>query len=596
MTIRKQTQLCLFFLAAGISLSNAQSEKEIVAKYKQALNKLVDEKSIRSMELKGTFSMQKLSFPAAIYYSAPNFRLEMSFQNLTFLQISNDSIRWEYNPLEDKNTITPITKTSGDWAGGNSSFDFINHDLLNYEKLKHKLKLTGKEKVDSIEAYVLELSRSDKTKTKILLNTKNNLIYKVEDSRGYRYFANYHQRDGYVFPKYVFESSSEREMEAQFHDLKFNSPIPNSLFEIPKHVFEKVSKREVAKNDMTSKGDSYYQNQKYAEAVREYSKAIKANDQDEYAYNARGLARIELREYYEAIGDFNKALEINPAAATARNNIGLAKYYLGDREGALKDYTKALEQDPKLMVAYKNRGLIYLEQEKNELAVADFNAALKLDPNDGLAHFRLGTALAEQEKYEEALDAYAQAMKNNYNGADVYNYIGVSQYRLERFDSAAISFKAALKRDPEHLQYIENYGRALYESGNYDDAAEQFEKYLKKQSDNASIYNMRGLCKYKEENYQGAIQDFSKSIELNDKEATYFDNRASAKEMLEDYEGAIKDYSESIRVYPNDPSVFYRRGMVKIYTSKKLEGCLDLATANEMKYEPANEAIIKNCH
>ena len=66
--------------------------------------------------------------------------------------------------------------------------------------------------------------------------------------------------------------------------------------------------------------------------------------------------------------------------------------------------------------------------------------------------------------------------------------------------------------------------------------------------------------------------------------------------MLEDYEGAIVDYSESIKLYPQDPNVFYKRGMIKLYTSKKIEGCLDLATANEMSHEPAREAIMKNCH
>jgi hypothetical protein len=65
---------------------------------------------------------------------------------------------------------------------------------------------------------------------------------------------------------------------------------------------------------------------------------------------------------------------------------------------------------------------------------------------------------------------------------------------------------------------------------------------------------------------------------------------------MEDYEGAIADYGESIRLYPNDASIFYRRGLLKIHTSKKLEGCMDLGTAHEMKYEPAKDAIMKNCN
>ncbi len=592
----KQIKLCALIIVGSCTLSYAQSEKEIVSRYRAALNKLVDENSVESMELKGTFTTQKLSFPAAIYYRAPNLRVEMSFQSLKFVQVSNDSIRWEYNPMEEKNTITPITKTTGDWTNGNSSFDFINYDLLNYQDLKHKLKVIGRKKVDSLDVYVLELSKADKTKTSFFINAKDGLIYKVEDAQGYRYFANYINNNGYVFPRYVFESGINREMEAHFNQLSFNLTLPDSLFVIPKHAFtNKIEVKRLKDTDATV-GDSLYSSGNYERAIQHYTNAIKANDQDGYSYNARGLARIELKEYYEAIADFSKALEIDTTAANARNNLGLAKYYLGDRAGALKDYTKALEMDPKLLVAYKNRGLVYLENEKNELAIEDFLSAIKLDSTDGLAHFRLGVAYAELNKYEEALRSYKVARQNKYTSADIHNYTGVSEYRLQRYDSASASFKAALALAPDHLQYIENYGRALYESARFAEASEQFEKYLAKKNDNASIYNLRGLCKYQDEDYHGAIDDFTKSILLNEKEATYYDNRASAREMLEDYEGAIKDYSESIRVYPNDPSVFYRRGLVKIHTSKKLEGCLDLATANELKYEPANAAIMKNCH
>ena len=70
----------------------------------------------------------------------------------------------------------------------------------------------------------------------------------------------------------------------------------------------------------------------------------------------------------------------------------------------------------------------------------------------------------------------------------------------------------------------------------------------------------------------------------------------SAKEQIEDYEGAILDYTESISLDPTDPSTFYKRGLIKILSSKKLEGCLDLGTAKDMKYEAAKEAIMKNCN
>src|SRR5688572_8900477 len=97
------TRLFLLFaiLLWSHSHSYSQTEKDIVSRYRAALHKTVDESSIHSIELKGVFTMQKINLPLAIYYQSPGLRVEMSFQNVTFLQISNDSVKWEYNPMND---------------------------------------------------------------------------------------------------------------------------------------------------------------------------------------------------------------------------------------------------------------------------------------------------------------------------------------------------------------------------------------------------------------------------------------------------------------------------------------------------------------
>jgi len=58
----------------------------------------------------------------------------------------------------------------------------------------------------------------------------------------------------------------------------------------------------------------------------------------------------------------------------------------------------------------------------------------------------------------------------------------------------------------------------------------------------------------------------------------------------------LRNYSEFINILPSDPEVLYKRGLVKIHTSQKLEGCMDLGTAKEMGFADASEAIIKHCN
>ncbi|HYF69436.1 MAG TPA: tetratricopeptide repeat protein [Ohtaekwangia sp.] len=585
------------FIVFCYNIAYSQSEREIVSQYRKALDQSVHEEAIKTFRFKGELSMQKLRFPMVLSFKAPSLmRIEMSFQDLTFLQVSNDSLQWKYNPMEDKHLITPVVKNEDGSPDQDETFDFVNDDLLNYDNRGYRLKLQGTEKIDSLEVYVLELTKDKKAKTKYFINQKTFLIYKVQDEKGYRYFSNYIKQDGFVFPHSILNVSKDQTLDINLSHLEFNVTLDDSLFVIPQSAFDKSSKQDHVIEAMLSRADDLYEAGNYDSAVVHYTKVIKSSEGNYRALNSRGLTKIQLKNFYEAIGDFNAAIEIDPSGSKAFNNLGLAKFYLGDLTGAIKDYSKAIELEPAFFIAFKNRGLAYINNRNFESAASDFKEAIRIKPEDGEAHLRHGVALAELGNFDDALASYNLAIVNNLKSAEVYNYKGVSQFRLEKYDSATVNFRDAFKLAPDNLQYLENYGRALYEAGDYKTATTQFELYLKKQSDNSDIHNLIGLCKFNDENFKGAIKDFTKSIELNGEEATYFDNRATAKEMIEDYEGAIKDYSESIRIYPNDASVFYKRGLVKLLTSKKLEGCMDLATANEMQYEPAKDAILSNCH
>lgn len=588
-------------LAAGIvsllfSITNtySQSERQIVAKYKEALGNSVGIDSVHTMEVSGEFTIQNIALPITFWTKFPHYmRMEMQFQNLKFIQVSNDTVKWEHDPLNGKDSIEPVERDKDD---RNSTFDFSSHDLLDYEKLHYRLKLIRKEKMDSLEVYRLELFKDKNSQpfSKFFINTKTSLLYKVEDDQGYRYFADYTRIRGFAFPRFVIDSKEK--VQGRFSRINIDLELPDSLFVIPKDVLDQHHRDQQEGDDLLSKADAFYEAEQYDSADIYYTQVIEEDGESFSAYNSRGLTRIAKSEYYEAIADFNRAMKIRPAAWSAVNNRGLAKYYLGDFEGAVKDYGKSIELDSTIITPRKNRGRAYMQLRKYDLAVTDFSNAIKLNDKDGDAHYRLGIALAQLEKYSEALQSYQQAIRLNYVTGELHNYKGVTEYKLESYDSARVSFQKAMVAVPDNLQYLENYGRSFYALEKYEEAAEQFELYLKKDPNNADIHNMIGLCKYHDENYKGAIKDFSRSIELDGKVSVYYNNRASAKEFLQDYEGAIADYSESIRIYPNNAFVFYKRGLIKFHTSKKIEGCLDLATANEMKYEPAKEAIMKNCN
>lgn len=107
--------------------------------------------------------------------------------------------------------------------------------------------------------------------------------------------------------------------------------------------------------------------------------ALDENFKDVYLNRAYYL-KAKSGDYSGAIEDYNKFLEISDGEnnAFAYNNRGFAKLKLNDIEGALSDIEKSIQLDPKNSFAYKNRGLVFVALDSTDLACEDFNDAIKL--------------------------------------------------------------------------------------------------------------------------------------------------------------------------------------------------------------------------
>jgi tetratricopeptide (TPR) repeat protein len=100
-------------------------------------------------------------------------------------------------------------------------------------------------------------------------------------------------------------------------------------------------------------GFSYFQQQKYDEALASYEKVIKLNPRAAAAYNMMGmvyrfkynqLRDPELRR--KEIAAFQKALEIDPKNWTAMLNLATDYYADGQKDKAAPLFKKALELNP----------------------------------------------------------------------------------------------------------------------------------------------------------------------------------------------------------------------------------------------------------
>ena len=118
------------------------------------------------------------------------------------------------------------------------------------------------------------------------------------------------------------------------------------------------------------------------------------------AYEAQGLALINLGRNNLAIKSFKKALEFGKPSASAYSHLGLAYRAKGEIKGAIDWFEKAIALDKYYKQAYNNLGVAFLDLNELEQAEVAFENALVVDQEFAEAHFNLSRALLMAENFE----------------------------------------------------------------------------------------------------------------------------------------------------------------------------------------------------
>jgi tetratricopeptide (TPR) repeat protein len=95
-------------------------------------------------------------------------------------------------------------------------------------------------------------------------------------------------------------------------------------------------------------GNSYFEDGRYEEALREYNKALTINPQHLHAKRGKARSLMQLGHHYEALMTFNEVIALEPDFAASYANRGILHDRLGIYAAAVEDYEKALQLDPEL--------------------------------------------------------------------------------------------------------------------------------------------------------------------------------------------------------------------------------------------------------
>ena len=158
------------------------------------------------------------------------------------------------------------------------------------------------------------------------------------------------------------------------------------------------------------RGSAYLETGKHAEAMADFSEAIRFKPGYALAYYERGQAALAFRNRDQAIADYGAAIRHNPRYAPAYIARGYVRLVTDDVDGAIADYSRLIQLEPQNAIARNNRGLAWRKKGKLDKALADYTSAIALSPRYALAYNNRGYVYESQGKSDEARADFTKAL------------------------------------------------------------------------------------------------------------------------------------------------------------------------------------------
>lgn len=154
--------------------------------------------------------------------------------------------------------------------------------------------------------------------------------------------------------------------------------------------------------------------QKYQQAIEDFTKVIQENPTSVPAYFNRGQARYQKGDYQGAINDWNQVVNMNPNDAYASYQLGVALLKQEDYQTAVLNFNQALSLNPQLADAYLDRGIAKYYLGQQEQAIKDFNQVMHISP--GIVQSRLQDLKKPLRKMLLSINPFDNSKKNKLQG------------------------------------------------------------------------------------------------------------------------------------------------------------------------------------
>lgn len=327
------------------------------------------------------------------------------------------------------------------------------------------------------------------------------------------------------------------------------------LFILASILFAASSAHGQAAKKSYKAGLEFADNEKYDDAVVQYSSAISLEPSNPDYYYARGEAYAKLLKFREAKADFEKTLVFSPKNVEAMAGLASSCNHLGSYEEALGILNRAanLERRNPRIYPEKVISLASLGRYDQALEASDTAIVIKDTPTDfywrGIIYRKLNNGVLAEKELRKAISKDKKLPAPRLELADLL----IASNPSEAMEQCNEVIKNNDRNTDAYLERSKVFKKSL----DYPSAINDISKAIVIAPDNPLFYYERGKCYQEFNQHSNAINDFTKSISLSTASKTedpvVYYSRAKSYEEISNIDKAIEDYTRITVLSKYDP-------------------------------------------
>jgi tetratricopeptide (TPR) repeat protein len=267
---------------------------------------------------------------------------------------------------------------------------------------------------------------------------------------------------------------------------------------------------------------------------------------------------MDNQKYEDAVVQFTSAIGIEPANSDYYYARAKAYENLDKNVDAIADYAKVVVFKPKEVDAYIGLGRVLNKMKKYKEALVYLNHATTLAWRNSEIYAEKEKTLYYLNKFDQALRV-ADTLGNIKDGPMNYYYRGLIYEATNNDIQARKELEKALSKDKKLIEPRMELTRLLLRTGNTQEAMNNVNILISMNDRNTEAYLLRSEIYKKSLDYPNAINDVSKVIMIEPTNPDNYLIRGIDYQQFSQHASAISDISKYISLRPDSSDAYFAR-------------------------------------